>query len=150
MPRCIAIACARAPPTTIRRCATGSSPGPPSRPRWVIKAQKFRRWYRQEVLRLFDDVDIVLAPSTPCRAPRIGQATFVLDGVTLPVRANLGIFTQPVSFIGLPVAAVPVWLDAGLPLGVQVIAAPWREDLALRVARELEKRGAVRAPVARL
>ena len=45
---------------------------------------------------------------------------------------------------------MPVWLDGGLPLGVQVIAAPWREDLALRVARELEKRGAVRAPVARL
>jgi 1-carboxybiuret hydrolase len=117
---------------------------------WVIKAQKFRRRYREQVLRLFDDVDIVLAPSTPCRAPRIGQATFVLDGVTMPVRPNLGIFTQPISFVGLPVVAVPVWLDAGLPLGVQVIAAPWREDLALRVAHALETRSAVRAPVAKL
>jgi aspartyl-tRNA(Asn)/glutamyl-tRNA(Gln) amidotransferase subunit A len=70
--------------------------------------------------------------------------------VTLPVRANIGVFTQPISFIGLPVVAVPVRLDDGLPLGVQVIAAPWREDHALRVAHQLERDGVVRAPVANL
>ena len=48
-------------------------------------------------------VDAILAPATPCTAPAIGQQTFVLDGVELPVRANLGIYTQPISFIGLPV-----------------------------------------------
>ena len=99
---------------------------------------------------LFREVDVILAPATPCRAPRSGQATFVLDGVTLPVRANIGLFTQPISFIGLPVVAVPVRLDAGLPLGVQVIAAPWREDLALRVARQLERDGICTAPVAEI
>lgn len=64
------------------------------------------------------------------------------------MRPNIGVFTQPISFIGLPVAAVPVWLDGGLPLGVQVIAAPWNEALCLRVAHHLEREGAVRAPVA--
>ena len=117
---------------------------------WVHKAQRFRRWYRDRVLALFDEVDVILAPSTPCRAPRLGQTTFVLDGVELPVRPNIGIYTQPISFIGLPVVAAPVWPDDGLPLGVQVIAAPWREDLALRVARELERAGIARAPVAGL
>ena len=116
----------------------------------VERAQRFRRWYRAAVLDLFREVDVILAPATPCRAPRSGQTTFVLDGVTLPVRANIGVFTQPISFIGLPVVAVPVRLDDGLPLGVQVIAAPWREDLALRVARRLERDGIVRAPVADL
>ena len=116
----------------------------------VERAQRFRRWYRTAVLDLFRDVDVILAPATPCRAPRSGQTTFVLDGVTLPVRANIGVFTQPISFIGLPVVAVPVRLDEGLPLGVQVIAAPWREDLALRVAHRLERDGIVRAPVANL
>jgi len=86
----------------------------------------------------------VLAPATPCPAPLIGQQTFVLDGVELPVRANLGIYTQPISFIGLPVVAVPVPL-APLPIGVQIIAAPWREDVALRIAYALEKLGVVRA-----
>ena len=113
---------------------------------WVVRAQRFRRWYRERVLALFDGVDAVLAPSTPCRAPALGQATLVLDGATLPLRPNLGVFTQPISFVGLPVVAVPVRLDAGLPLGVQVIAAPWREDVALRVAHHLEASGVARAP----
>ena len=47
-------------------------------------------------------VDAILAPATPCTAPEIGQQTFNLDGVEMPVRANLGIYTQPISFIGLP------------------------------------------------
>ena len=117
---------------------------------WVAQAQKFRRWYRDRVVALFKDVDIILAPSAPCRAPRIGEQTFVLDGQTLPIRPNIGIFTQPISFIGLPVAAVPVRIDTGLPLGVQIIAAPWREDLVLRVARALERNGIAAAPIARI
>ena len=79
---------------------------------YVAKAQKFRRWYREQVLALFADVDAILAPATPCTAPAIGQQTFTLDGVELNVRANLGIYTQPISFIGLPVVAVPVPLDS--------------------------------------
>ena len=110
----------------------------------VTKAQKFRRWYREQVLALFAGVDAILAPATPCTAPLIGQQTFVLDGVELPVRANLGIYTQPISFIGLPVAAVPVPLEP-LPIGVQVIAAPWREDIALRIAHALEQAGVAAA-----
>src|SRR5262249_54123933 len=59
--------------------------------------------------------------------------------------ANLGIYTQPISFIGLPVVAVPVPFKP-LPIGVQIIAAPWREDVALKVARALERTGVVAAP----
>jgi 1-carboxybiuret hydrolase len=111
---------------------------------YVVKAQKFRRWYREQVLALFANVDAILAPATPCTAPAIGQQTFTLDGVELNVRANLGIYTQPISFIGLPVVAVPVPLKP-LPIGVQVIAAPWREDIALRIAYALEQAGVVGA-----
>ena len=52
------------------------------------------------------------------------------------------------SFLGLPVVAVPVAHRGKLPLGIQVIAAPWREDHALQVARALEQRGIARAGVA--
>jgi 1-carboxybiuret hydrolase len=109
------------------------------------KAQTFRRWYRARVLELFETVDAILAPATPCTAPMIGQKTFMLDGIELPVRANLGIYTQPISFIGLPVVAVPIPL-APLPIGVQIIAAPWREDVALRIAHALEQMGVATAP----
>jgi len=88
---------------------------------------------------------VILAPATPCAAPAIGQQTLVLDGVEMPLRPNLGIYTQPLSFIGLPVVAVPVPLKP-LPVGVQVIAAPWREDLALAVAATLEEAGVAAAP----
>ena len=111
----------------------------------VVQAQKFRRWYREQVLELFKGFDAILAPATPCTAPRIGQQAFVLDGVELPVRANLGLYTQPISFVGLPVAAVPVPLEP-LPIGVQIIAAPWREDVALRIAHALEREGVAAAP----
>src|SRR3954471_22892077 len=111
----------------------------------VMQAQKFRRWYRAQVLELFKEVDAILAPATPCTAPLIGQKTFRLDGAELPVRANLGIYTQPISFIGLPVVAAPVPLSP-LPIAVQIIAAPWREDLALRVAETLEQAGVAAAP----
>jgi aspartyl-tRNA(Asn)/glutamyl-tRNA(Gln) amidotransferase subunit A len=114
----------------------------------VDRAQKFRRWYRAAVLEIFKSVDVIIAPATPCVAPKLGQATFVLDGVELPVRANIGIHTQPISFIGLPVVAVPVPLEP-MPIGVQIIAAPWREDIALRVAFALERAGVVAAPLPR-
>ena len=111
----------------------------------VDQAQKFRRWYRERVHELFQYYDAILAPATPCTAPKIGQQNFVLDGVEMPVRPNMGLYTQPISFIGLPVVAVPVPLSP-LPIAVQVIAAPWREDVALRIAHALEQMGAAAAP----
>jgi 1-carboxybiuret hydrolase len=118
---------------------------------WAAQAQKFRRQFHSATVALFRDVDILLAPATPCRAPRLEQTTFVLDGHEMLVRPNIGLFTQPISFIGLPVVAAPVWTEGEkLPIGVQIIAAPWREDLALRVAWALERDGVVRAPAAGL
>jgi amidase/aspartyl-tRNA(Asn)/glutamyl-tRNA(Gln) amidotransferase subunit A len=63
----------------------------------------------------------------------------------------MGLLTQPISCIGLPVCAVPVWgAHPHLPIGVQVIGAPWREDHVLRVAASLETAGVVHAPIAAL
>ena len=117
---------------------------------WVVKAHKMRRAFREDLLRLFQSVDVILAPATPCKAPKIGQKTLVLDGRDMALRPNMGIFSQPVSFAGLPVVTVPVWPASSghLPVGVQVITPPWREDLALRAARHLEIMGIASAPVA--
>ena len=118
---------------------------------WVTQAHKVRRWFHDSMMRVFEETDILLAPSTPCRAPRLGQKTMMLEGIEMAVRPNLGIYTQPISMAGLPVAAVPVWTQGErLPIGVQVIAPPWREDLALRVAHALEAAGVCVAPVADL
>jgi aspartyl-tRNA(Asn)/glutamyl-tRNA(Gln) amidotransferase subunit A len=111
----------------------------------VMKAQKFRRWYQEEMTKLFQEFDAIIAPSTPCTAPLIGETLLDVEGVKMPLRANIGIYTQPISFIGLPVVAVPV-PETPLPVGIQIIAAPWREDIALAIAAELERLGAVAAP----
>lgn len=116
---------------------------------WYIAAQRFRSWFRAEMARLFDTVDAVLAPATPFHALEIGSHAIRVGDVELPARPNIGIYTQPFSFIGLPAVAVPVWLPgADLPIGVQILAAPWREDIVLRIAHNLEARGIVTAPVA--
>jgi aspartyl-tRNA(Asn)/glutamyl-tRNA(Gln) amidotransferase subunit A len=108
---------------------------------WYVKAQRFRRHYRAQVLKIFEEVDIVLAPATPRSAPKLGQTMMIIDGAELPVRASLGVFTQPISFIGLPVVAVPTRKPGAMPIGVQVIAKPYAEVAALRVSAYLEKEG---------
>ncbi len=121
---------------------------------WVVNAQRVRHWFARQVAATFADVDVLLAPATPCTAPAVGTEWLSINGQQLPARASMGLLTQPVSAIGLPVVTVPLWgLDPAaphLPIGVQVIAAPWREDLCLRVAQALESAGVARAPVATL
>jgi amidase/aspartyl-tRNA(Asn)/glutamyl-tRNA(Gln) amidotransferase subunit A len=115
---------------------------------WVAQAQRFRAWYRLQFLALFNQTDILLMPATPCSAPLIGQDTIEIEGVAVPMRPYLGVYTQPLSFIGLPIVAVPLRSAGGLPIGVQIVAAPWHESLALRVARALERDGVTTAAVA--
>jgi AtzE family amidohydrolase len=113
----------------------------------VIQAQRIRRAVYAQALELFTRFDVLIAPATPCPAPRLDQATIVIGGREVPTRPNLGLLAQPISAIGLPVVTVPVRLGGGLPIGVQLIAPPWREDLAFQAAARLERAGLAAAPV---
>jgi len=120
---------------------------------WVVQAQRVRHWFARRVARVFDNVDVLLAPATPCVAPAIGTEWLQLGDRRLPSRASMGLLTQPISCIGLPVVTVPLWgmsaANPHLPIGVQLIAAPWREDHALRVAAQLQASGLCSSPVAK-
>jgi len=105
-----------------------------------VKAQRARRAFQVEVAACFAENDVLLAPATPMTAPMLGAETMEIEGQTVPLKANIGLYTQPISFVGLPVVTVPV-PGARLPIGVQVIAAPGREDHALRVAHSLAEAG---------
>lgn len=119
---------------------------------WLQQAQRIRAVYRARVLKLFDEVDVILAPATPFVAPKIGQSMIEVEGVSIPVRPNLGVYTQPISCIGLPVIAAPIadpvalGTPGGMPIGVQLIGAPWAEATLFRVAAALEKIGVCAAP----
>jgi len=112
---------------------------------WYLQAQRVRRWCHRQLMEIFNSIDVILAPATPRPAQRIGQDTFTVRGIEMLARPNTGLLTQPISCIGLPVIAAPIGtLDTfnGLPVGMQIIAAPWREDLCFRVAGALEHAGA--------
>ena len=91
---------------------------------------RFERWdrWRSEMLRMFADHDVILGPIYPEPAPRHGgwlrqQATF----------------SQIFNLTGWPSTAVRAGTSPeGLPIGVQCVAHPWREDVSLAVARHLE------------
>lgn len=112
---------------------------------WYVQAQRFRQWYRSQIREIFQHTDIILAPATPIAAPEIGVEKMVIAGQEMLVRPNLGLFTQPLSFIGLPVLCVPVQRPGALPLGVQIVGVPYSEAVILRVAAVLESQGIISA-----
>jgi AtzE family amidohydrolase len=113
--------------------------------RWYLAAQKWRALCRTALLGLFDRFDVLLAAATPTSAPLIGTEWLEFGDTRLPARPSIGLLTQPISSMGVPVCCVPVWpeQDANnhLPIGVQIIAAPWREDHCLAVAHALQQSG---------
>ncbi|MDQ2761600.1 MAG: AtzE family amidohydrolase [Actinomycetota bacterium] len=116
-----------------------------------LAAQRFRAWFRAEVARTFEQVDVLLAPSTPFPAPLIGQREEWVDGETVLTQPYLGVFTQPLSFIGLPVLNVRAGLVDGLPVGAQLVARPFAERILLELGARIEARAgsAAGSPVAR-
>ncbi len=108
---------------------------------WIVRAQRVRRWWLEQMMANFAEIDLLLAPATPCPAPGIDQDTITLGGREVPTRPNLGVLAQPFSCIGLPIVTAPIFSPGELPIGVQLIAPPWREDLCLRAARYLEYEG---------
>jgi AtzE family amidohydrolase len=141
LPDLIAHAAEFDPMTRARFLAGALVPGA-----WYAHAQRLRRWYCQELAKLFRHVDVVLAPATPYPAFPIGQVSIELGAQQLPAAGHLGVFTQPLSFAGLPTLAAPVMQKGSLPLGVQIVGAPWREDLVFRVAAAAQELGALVSP----
>ena len=97
---------------------------------------------------LFDRFDILIAPVVMGPAPRIDRPTVVIGGEDKPARANLGLFTQPISFLGLPVVTVPLVVP-GMPLGIQLIGAKGRDHNLIAFAAELERKGLARSRIVR-
>ncbi|MCP1246580.1 AtzE family amidohydrolase [Acetobacter cerevisiae] len=118
----------------------------------IVHAQRIRSWFRDVLHDTFREVDILVAPATTGVAPRLDQPTIMLGGKQVSARANLGLFTQPLSLAGMPVVAAPLapapGKPDGLPLGVQLIAAPGKEATLLAFAQVMEKAGLLGFPCA--
>jgi aspartyl-tRNA(Asn)/glutamyl-tRNA(Gln) amidotransferase subunit A len=105
---------------------------------WYLAGQRFRRWFREQLLAVFEHIDVLLTPTVPFRAPLIGQREALVDGETVLTQPYLGAFTQPISFAGVPAMSVPCGTVEGLPVGVQLVAAPGCEAALLAIAQRIE------------
>ena len=115
---------------------------------WPLSAQRFREWHIGQVLRMFESVDVLLLPATPCTAPLLGTPTLVIDGVELPTGPTLGWFTQPLAGTDCPALTVPIARPGRLPIGIQLFAPPRCERWLVRIAQRLEAAGVAAAPLA--
>ena len=102
---------------------------------YYLKAQKVRTLIKQDFDQAFKKVDVLITPTSPTPAFKIGERT---DD---PLQMYLSdIFTTPSSLAGLPGISVPCGLtESGLPIGLQVLAAPFEEEKIFRVAYTFEQ-----------
>jgi amidase len=89
------------------------------------------------------DFDLLITPTMACLPPLVGTLGAGVDeNPMMPVLNSypMGVFSVLFNVTGQPAISVPTHVDeaTGLPVGIQIVAAPWREDLLLRVARTLE------------
>jgi aspartyl-tRNA(Asn)/glutamyl-tRNA(Gln) amidotransferase subunit A len=104
-----------------------------------IKAQRSRDVINAELLQALEQVDVLVTPTAPIVAPRLGETTVEIDGEAVPMRPALRRFTLPFNLAGLPACTVPCGFSSeGLPIGLQIIGKPFAEATVLRVAHAYE------------
>jgi aspartyl-tRNA(Asn)/glutamyl-tRNA(Gln) amidotransferase subunit A len=101
---------------------------------YYLQAQKVRTLIRQDFAKIFATYDVVIGPTTPTTAFKMGEK--IADPLTMYVE---DICTIPVNLAGLPAISVPCGLSAGLPVGLQVIGNTFAETTVLRVAHAFEQ-----------
>jgi aspartyl-tRNA(Asn)/glutamyl-tRNA(Gln) amidotransferase subunit A len=113
-----------------RGAAYGAADYADARRRQTVLRRTFESWFAEHG----GAFDVVVLPATPCTAPRIAG----LDPVAMaPVLTRL---TAPFNFTGLPALSVPCGIASdGLPIGLQLVGAPWAERRVLRAGRAYER-----------
>ncbi|GAN53843.1 amidohydrolase, AtzE family [Tanticharoenia sakaeratensis NBRC 103193] len=135
LPRLRAHASAYDPATRDRLLAGALLPA-----RTVYQAQRLRRWFREQAYVAFARADVLVAPAVVGEAPRIDQPLIEIDGQMVSARANLGLYTQPLTLTGFPIMSVPL-KTPGLPVGLQLMALPGKEEALFAAAEVLAKAG---------
>jgi aspartyl-tRNA(Asn)/glutamyl-tRNA(Gln) amidotransferase subunit A len=102
-----------------------------------INAQRLRRVYQREWAKAVSAVDVIFTPTAPIVAPRIGQTTVEIDGISEDVRLASTRFVRALNVIGVPALSVPLETESPMPIGLQIIGKPFGEATVLGVATQL-------------
>ena len=107
-------------------------------PQYIL-AQRIRRKVRGHFLDLFRKVDALVTPQLPITAPRIGEANVAIGKTTEAVPSALTRFTRIYNLVGLPALSLPCGFSAaGMPIGLQIAAKPFAEEIVLRLGHAYE------------
>ena len=122
-------------PETLRRIRTGEGIGFEQIEQRRRELQKIR----SEIARVFENVDVLVTPTTPIQAPTIAELKENPD-LLRPRELSLLHNTRPANVWGLPAISIPCgFTSAGLPIGLQIIGPHWREDKVLQLAYAYEQ-----------
>jgi aspartyl-tRNA(Asn)/glutamyl-tRNA(Gln) amidotransferase subunit A len=104
-----------------------------------LKAEQMRAVLMEDFRRALDRVDVIVGPTTPITAWKIGEWTARIGDRDESVLAASWRFTFPYNLTGLPAISIPCGLDRhGLPIGLQIAGRPFDETTVLRVAHAYE------------
>jgi aspartyl-tRNA(Asn)/glutamyl-tRNA(Gln) amidotransferase subunit A len=104
-----------------------------------LDAQRQRRLLTRRLAKLWTEIDCLLCPATPTTAPRIGDAVIRIGGIEEDVRIGSTRLVRPFNVLGWPALAMPCgFSEEGLPIGLQLVAAPGQEETLFRVGAALE------------
>jgi Asp-tRNA(Asn)/Glu-tRNA(Gln) amidotransferase A subunit family amidase len=110
------------------------------RPTDYVHAQRLRRRVCDRFATVLREVDVIATPATGLVAPRLGQDAVATGESDFSLLDRMSRFVTAANLTGHPAISIPAGYDAtGLPVGLQLIARPWREDLLLRVAAPSER-----------
>jgi len=112
-----------------------------------INAQRLRRKIRRDFAKLWSGVDVMITPTTPNTAPRLGETTVRLGGRDEDVRLATTRLVRGFNLLGYPALSIPCGLSSsGLPIGLQIVGPPFEEGVVLQVGAALEDGGVAIPP----
>jgi len=107
-----------------------------------VAAQRAREAFRMQLDHLFNEVDVIVTPTTPTTAPLIGQTTVTINGVEEDARIASTRLVRVFNYAGVPAISVPCGHSAdGLPIGLQIVGKWFDEATLLRLAQAFEPEG---------
>ena len=106
-----------------------------------IRAQKFRKELRNEFVKVLQNLDVLVMPTTPLTAPGFDEQTVVIGGKTFPIYQALSRNTIGFNSTGLPAVNVPAGFSKdNMPVGIQIVGLPFKEEKILSLAYAYEER----------
>jgi aspartyl-tRNA(Asn)/glutamyl-tRNA(Gln) amidotransferase subunit A len=107
---------------------------------YYIEALRYRSLLFPKILQLFKRFDVIVTPTEPVVAPKVGESSVRIDGFDESLDSALSRYVAPFNLLGLPALSIPCgFSSSGLPIGMQIVGYPFDEVTLLRVGDAYER-----------